>query len=138
MAHYQREKVYCGTPSYMAPEILLKKPYHPGPADVWALGVLLYILLCGQFPHKGRTDRELLSNMRGCSSIYYPDYISKDVTTMIKKIFIKSPGQRISAAQILMDKWVTTPKVLLQESAKLKKLVVNEEAAAAAKGADEK
>ena len=43
-------KMFCGTPSYMAPEIVLKKEYCGPPADVWALGVLLYALLCGYFP----------------------------------------------------------------------------------------
>lgn len=46
-------KMFCGTPSYMAPEIVLKKEYYGCPADIWALGVLLYVLLCGVFPFKG-------------------------------------------------------------------------------------
>ena len=45
--------MFCGTPSYMAPEIVLKKEYYGCPADIWALGVLLYVLLCGVFPFKG-------------------------------------------------------------------------------------
>lgn len=99
MAHDQREKIYCGTPSYMAPEILMKKPYHPGPADVWALGVLLYILLCGKFPYKGRTDRELLTRMR-INDIKFPEYMSKEVQTLIRKMHVINPNQRISAAQV--------------------------------------
>ena len=91
MAHDQREKIYCGTPSYMAPEILMKKPYHPGPADVWALGVLLYILLCGKFPYKGRTDRELLTRMR-INDIKFPDYMSQEVKTLIKKMQVINPN----------------------------------------------
>ena len=46
-------KMFCGTPSYMAPEIVLKQEYCGPPADVWALGVLLYALLCGTLPFKG-------------------------------------------------------------------------------------
>lgn len=49
----KRVKMFCGTPSYMAPEIVMKKEYCGPPADVWALGVLLYALLCGTFPFKG-------------------------------------------------------------------------------------
>ena len=51
--HEKKVKIFCGTPSYMAPEIVSKIEYSGPPADVWALGVLLYALLCGRFPFKG-------------------------------------------------------------------------------------
>lgn len=50
-------KIFCGTPSYMAPEIVLKTEYRGEPADVWAMGVLLYVMLTGIFPFKGQTDK---------------------------------------------------------------------------------
>jgi serine/threonine protein kinase len=40
-------KVFCGTPSYMCPEIVLKKEYLGPPTDIWASGVLLFAMLCG-------------------------------------------------------------------------------------------
>ena len=43
----------------MAPEIVMKKEYAGPPADVWALGVVLYAMLCGNFPFKGHNDRDL-------------------------------------------------------------------------------
>ena len=45
--------IYCGTPSYMAPEIAGKVQYKGGPTDVWSVGIILFILLCGCFPFKG-------------------------------------------------------------------------------------
>ncbi|EGR30993.1 protein kinase domain protein [Ichthyophthirius multifiliis] len=55
----KKYKMFCGTPSYMAPEIINKQEYCGPPADIWALGVLLYALLNGTFPFKGQTDKEL-------------------------------------------------------------------------------
>ena len=45
--------IFCGTPSYMSPELATKKDYQGWHADVWALGVLLFVFLCGKFPFKG-------------------------------------------------------------------------------------
>ena len=44
---------YCGTPAYMAPEIVKKSPYQPHLTDIWAVGILLYVILTGKFPFKG-------------------------------------------------------------------------------------
>jgi MAP/microtubule affinity-regulating kinase len=40
-------KVFCGTPSYMCPEIVMKKEYVGPPTDIWATGILLFAMLCG-------------------------------------------------------------------------------------------
>ena len=49
----QRLNLFCGTPNYMSPEIVLKKEYYGGPSDVWALGVMLFVICAGYFPFKG-------------------------------------------------------------------------------------
>ncbi len=46
--------IYCGTPSYMAPEMIKKLNYSGDSVDVWALGILLFTILNGRFPFKGK------------------------------------------------------------------------------------
>lgn len=53
----QKLKSFCGTPSYMAPEIVSKQEYLGPPVDVWCIGILLYVLMCGNFPFRGNNGR---------------------------------------------------------------------------------
>lgn len=70
-----RLKVFCGTPSYMSPEIVMKREYLGAPSDIWASGILLYAMLCGAFPFRGPTDKELYKKIsRG--SFTYPEHVS--------------------------------------------------------------
>ena len=69
----------------MAPEIVSKKPYLGGPADIWALGVILYCLIIGVFPFKGSTEDELFKKIKqGIFQI--PDSISYDARKLISKM----------------------------------------------------
>ncbi len=51
--------VYCGTPSYMSPEIVAKKPYRGPEADVWAAGVVMFAILTGTLPFKSSDKKTL-------------------------------------------------------------------------------
>lgn len=50
---------FCGTPHYISPEIISKGGYEGRPADIWAVGIIFYKLLTGDFPYKGITNKVL-------------------------------------------------------------------------------
>ncbi len=86
----KKVKLFCGTPSYMAPEIVSKKDYAGPPADIWALGVLYYALLCGRFPFKGSNDKELYRKI--CKSdLEFPDNVSMNARSFLFRVLIKDP-----------------------------------------------
>lgn len=55
----EKLKTYCGTPSYMCPEIVQKREYRGDEADMWAVGVVMYTVLTGYLPFKGKDEKEL-------------------------------------------------------------------------------
>ena len=98
------QKFFCGTPNYMAPEIIMKKEYDCQKADMWSLGILLYKLFCADFPFKGKDEKDLYRHIiKGKYKIkeYVPDLIK----IIIDKILKPKPYQRINCDQILQSHW---------------------------------
>ena len=103
--HERKIKIFCGTPSYMAPEIVSKIEYSGPPADIWALGVLLYALLCGKFPFRGQNDKELYTNI--CKQdLKFPEHVTPEAKYFLSKLFRKDPDRRPSTKDILRDSWL--------------------------------
>jgi serine/threonine protein kinase len=97
-------KIFCGTPSYMSPEIVLRQEYAGPPADVWALGVLLYAMLCGTFPFKGRNDKELYKRIsRGQAPL--PEHLSPGAKLLLQRMLQVDPDRRPTSHELLSDKW---------------------------------
>ena len=80
----------------MCPEIVMKKEYLGPPTDIWATGILLYALLCGQFPFKGTSDKELYKKIaKGVFSP--PDHMSRDARNFLYKMLQVEPERRATA-----------------------------------------
>ena len=104
-SHEKKVKLFCGTPSYMAPEIVNRIEYSGPPADVWALGVLLYVLLCGTYPFKGQVDKELYKKIQ-YGQFTVPSSISQGARSLISRILRLNPDKRPSVTDILKDAWI--------------------------------
>jgi len=98
-------KNFCGTPSYMAPEVLASPKYNGKAADVWSLGVILYVLLCGRFPFQGVSLQQLHQNTRNPGQLSFPKGISLGSQAMVRAILIANPAKRPTAHQILTHEW---------------------------------
>ena len=95
----------CGTPAYIAPELLYNKPFDPFKSDIWSCGVVLYFMLTGFVPFKGDNDNELHNNI--IKGIYpYIDNISLECNDLIKNILEVNPDKRFNLNDILNHSWL--------------------------------
>ncbi|KAL4130230.1 hypothetical protein PRIC2_006236 [Phytophthora ramorum] len=98
----------CGTPGYVAPEILEGRPYG-AEVDLWSLGVIAYILLCGFPPFYDENNAALFQSIK--SGVYdYPspywDCVSDSAKDLISRLLVVDPKKRFSAQQVLDHPWV--------------------------------
>jgi len=97
----------CGSPDYVAPEILLKQGYGKE-CDIWSAGTLLYVLLCG-FPPFSQSDLHVkFDNIRkGKFSFPEGEHISAEAKDLVRKMMCVDATARLTCTQILEHPWVT-------------------------------
>ncbi|XP_060928180.1 protein kinase C theta type [Limanda limanda] len=88
-----RTSTFCGTPDYIAPEILLGQKYNSA-VDWWSFGVLLYEMLIGHSPFHGRDEEELFQSIRTDNPVY-PCSLAKDSKDILVKLFVREPEERL-------------------------------------------
>lgn len=101
-----------GTPGYVAPEVINREPYGP-PIDMWACGVVLYVMLSGRMPFFGRDDIQCLRRT-AAGQYSFPDRewqnVSADAKSLVRALLQIRPETRLTARAALQHKWLVVPE----------------------------
>ncbi|CAN6880535.1 unnamed protein product [Brassica oleracea] len=94
----------CGTPAYVAPEVILKKGYDGAKADLWSCGVILFVLLAGYLPFQ---DDNLVSMYKKIyrGDFKCPGWFSSDARRLVVKLLDPNPNTRITIDKVMDSPW---------------------------------
>ncbi|XP_028650902.1 death-associated protein kinase 2 [Erpetoichthys calabaricus] len=101
-------KSLCGTPQYIAPEIVNYEPLTVA-ADMWGIGVITYILLSGTSPFQGETDAETMNNIMAVNYEFDQKHFSQTSAMgkdFIEKLLVKNYRERMTAEECLIHPWI--------------------------------
>lgn len=99
----------CGTPSYVAPEIVKNQPYDQA-CDMWSVGVVIYVMLCGYTPFSEKTQDKVFERIKaGEYKFDKGDWskVSEEAKDLIKGLMCINPDKRLTAGQALRSKWIS-------------------------------
>ncbi|XP_069751072.1 serine/threonine-protein kinase SIK3 homolog isoform X3 [Narcine bancroftii] len=98
-------KTWCGSPPYAAPELFEGKEYDGPKVDIWSLGVVLYVLVCGALPFDGNTLQNLRARVLS-GKFRIPFFMSTECEHLIRHMLVLDPSKRLSVEQICRHKWM--------------------------------
>ena len=97
-------KFFGGTPNYMSPEIILKRPYISILSDIWSLGVLVFKLFCNEYPFKGLTEKDLYNSIKK-GKYRIKCFVNYDVKKIINSMLVLEPNKRKDCDMLLKLPW---------------------------------
>ncbi|XP_060106904.1 serine/threonine-protein kinase SIK3 isoform X2 [Heteronotia binoei] len=103
-------KTWCGSPPYAAPELFEGKEYDGPKVDIWSLGVVLYVLVCGALPFDGSTLQNLRARVLS-GKFRIPFFMSTECEHLIRHMLVLDPSRRLSMEQICKHKWMKLGEV---------------------------
>ena len=98
----------CGTPFFVAPEILMRKPYDHQ-SDMWSVGCIVYLLLSGNLPFMGRSQKELFRKIVAGKYEFKSEEwedVSDDAKDLVRRLLVKDPNSRMPLKDIPKHPWV--------------------------------
>nr|XP_039249213.1 serine/threonine-protein kinase SIK3-like isoform X1 [Styela clava] len=106
--YYTKEELlttWCGSPPYAAPELFEGKEYVGPKVDVWSLGVVLYVLVCGSLPFDDNTLQALRSRVIN-GKFRIPFFMSQECEQLIRGMLLVNPSRRFSLQQVCDHAWI--------------------------------
>ena len=103
----EKMKRFIGTSYYIAPEVIDKN--YDQKCDVWSLGVILYIMLCGYPPFYAKNDADIYEKIKRLPVSFKGDAwisVSDEAKVLIQKMLRKAPSSRISIGEVYLDPWI--------------------------------
>ncbi|XP_073897149.1 serine/threonine-protein kinase 33 [Castor canadensis] len=99
----------CGTPIYMAPEVINAHDYSQQ-CDIWSIGVIMYLLLCGEPPFLASSEEKLFELIRK-GELHFEDPLWESISdcakSVLKQLMKVDPAHRITAKELLDNQWLT-------------------------------
>lgn len=110
----ERKKTICGTPNYIAPEILDNKMIYGGPTghsyevDYWSIGVIVYTLLVGRPPFESPEVKNTYKKIKACSYTFPEgNKMSEEAKCFIAAVLVLDPKKRLSLRQMMEHEFMT-------------------------------
>ncbi|XP_035842012.1 CBL-interacting serine/threonine-protein kinase 12 isoform X2 [Helianthus annuus] len=95
---------FCGTPAYVAPEVLGRKGYEAAKVDVWSCGVILFVLMAGYLPFNDHNVMVMYKKIYK-GEFRCPRWFSPELTRFLKRLLVTNPEKRITIPEIMETRW---------------------------------
>jgi hypothetical protein len=97
---------FCGSLYFAAPELLNARPYVGPEVDIWSLGIVLYVLVCGRVPFDDQSMPMLHAKIKR-GHVEYPEWLSKECVDLLSRMLVVDPTKRAKMSEVANHAWMT-------------------------------